>query len=268
MTIGLNAHVILKIGTQSTLLVGVNGDVKLRQLSFTIGPQSVIKVLGSLDFTNGKFILESHCSLIVEDQFVSHRWGVLNMSYGSTFEVKGKVRNEGSLMLSKGSRFSIGHDAKLNSLAFSNIVVSSGSVLDIAADSKLYIRRGLTLYIDPNAQFQLLDGLLCSMSQSILVPSFTVLTISRRHYGGNTQYRKFPRMNVQPSHSPFPHSVCLCSSSKVASLFLSPPNTAIGDAGEEEKELPPAQALDCPAFAHAGETFHLPPDEESATEQP
>ena len=64
-------------------------------------------------------------------------------------------------------------------------------------------------------------------------------------------------MNVQPSHSPFPHSVCLRSSSKVASLFLSPPNTAIGDAGEEEKEQPPAQALDCPAFAHAGEIFHL-----------
>ena len=38
--------------------------------------------------------------------------------------------------------------------------------------------------------------------------------------------QEIPNMNVQPSHSPFPHSVCLCSSSKVASLFLSPPNTA------------------------------------------
>ena len=34
-------------------------------------------------------------------------------------------------------------------------------------------------------------------------------------------------MNVQPTHSPLPHSVCLFSSSKVASLFFSPTNTAI-----------------------------------------
>ena len=33
-------------------------------------------------------------------------------------------------------------------------------------------------------------------------------------------------MNVQPTHSPLPHSVCLFSSSKVASLFFSPTNTA------------------------------------------
>ena len=33
-------------------------------------------------------------------------------------------------------------------------------------------------------------------------------------------------MNVQPTHSPLPHSVCLFSSNKVASLFFSPTNTA------------------------------------------
>ena len=32
-------------------------------------------------------------------------------------------------------------------------------------------------------------------------------------------------MNVQPTHSPLPHSVCLFSSNKVASLFFSPTNT-------------------------------------------
>ena len=55
--------------------------------------------------------------------------------------------------------------------------------------------------------------------------------------------QEIPNMNVQPTHSPLPHSVCLFSSNKVASLFFSPTNTAIGDAcAEEEKDLPPAQA--------------------------
>ena len=45
-------------------------------------------------------------------------------------------------------------------------------------------------------------------------------------------------MNVQPTHSPLPHSVCLFSSNKVASLFFSPTNTGwICNSGETINQM-------------------------------